>query len=102
MIWQSSTNRLTLLELLVKGTLKRRHLQHLRRIRSGLKWFVPAFWDEFVDVNGQSGSWPEGLDLKRTPELVRRLAARAVWLEQEAIVLDPRIPIALEALLRDS
>lgn len=35
----------------------------------------------------------------RHPKWVRRLAARAMWLEQEPIVLDPRTPIALDVLV---
>jgi len=34
------------------------------------------------------------------PAHVQSLAARGLWLEQERIVLDPRLPGALEALLR--
>jgi hypothetical protein len=76
-----------------------RIVQHLRAIRQDLQWFVPSFWEEFVDAKGLSGRWPDDLDIGAAPELVRRLAARAIWLEQEPIVLDSRTPIALEALL---
>jgi hypothetical protein len=76
-----------------------RIVQHLRGIRPDLQWFIPTFWEEFVDPNGLSGEWPDDLDLGAAPELVRQLAARAIWLEQEPIVLDSRTPIALEALL---
>jgi hypothetical protein len=30
---------------------------------------------------------------------VRELAARGLWLEQEALVVDPRTPAAMEAML---
>lgn len=76
-----------------------RIVQHLRGIRPDLRWFVPAFWEEFIEVNGLAGIWPDNLDLTAAPDLVQRLASRAMWLEQERIVLDPRIPIALEAVL---
>jgi hypothetical protein len=76
-----------------------RILQHLRGIRPDLHWFVPGFWAELIDANGLSGTWPDDLDLSTAPELVRRLASRAMWLEQEPIVLDPRTPIALDALV---
>lgn len=41
----------------------------------------------------------QDLDLDFAPMPVRALAARGLWLEQQCIVLDPRIPDALEAAL---
>ena len=76
-----------------------RILQHLRRMQPDIRWFVPAFWDESVDLRGQPGSWPQELDLRDAPAFVQKLAARHLWLEQEAIVLDARLPPALDAML---
>ncbi|MCC7383266.1 MAG: hypothetical protein IT384_15625 [Deltaproteobacteria bacterium] len=76
-----------------------RILRHLRGLRSNLRWFVPEFWAGLVDTKGLPGVWPEDLDLGETPELVRLLASRALWLEQEPIAVDPRTPAALEAVL---
>ena len=76
-----------------------RILQHLRRIRSDLRWFVPAYWEELVDRKALPGEWPADLSLRDVPDLVLRLADRALWLEQEPIALDPRTPAALEAML---
>ena len=39
--------------------------------------------------------WPRDLDLKLAPVLVRELAGHSLGLEQERIVLDPRMPDAL-------
>ena len=64
-----------------------------------LRWFVPEFWGELIDPKGLSGAWPEDLDLGDTPELVRLLSKRGLWLEQEPIAVDPRTPAALEATL---
>jgi len=66
-----------------------------------LKWFLPEFWFELVDVCGLPTRWPEDLDLDLDFALapVRALAARGLWLEQERIVLDPRMVDALEAVL---
>lgn len=44
-------------------------------------------------------TWPPDLDLGFAPAVVRQLAARGLWLEQERIVLDPRMAEALEAVL---
>lgn len=78
-----------------------RIMLHLRRRAPNLKWFLPEFWFELVDVCGLPTTWPEDLDLDFAPAPVRALAARGLWLEQERIVLDPRMPDALEAVLAD-
>jgi len=78
-----------------------RIFRHLRAVRPDLRWFVPEFWGEFVDAKGLPGAWPEDLDLSDTPELVQLLSSRALWLEQEAIAVDPRTPTALEAMLHE-
>jgi hypothetical protein len=71
---------------------------HLRERRPDLRWFIPPFWEHFVDSHGLRAPWPSDLDLGAAPVLVRELAARGLWLEQERIVLDPRITEALEQL----
>lgn len=76
-----------------------RILQHLRGLRPDLCWFVPDFWEEFLDSKGLPGRWPDDLDLGDTPALVRELATRSLWLEQEPLAVDPRTPQALEAML---
>ncbi len=72
---------------------------HLRKRAPNLKWFLPEFWFELVDVCGLPTTWPKDLDLDFAPEPVCALAARGLWLEQERIVLDPRIIDELEAAL---
>jgi hypothetical protein len=37
------------------------------------------------------------LDLDAAPTLIRELASRGLWLEQELIAVDPRLRAALEA-----
>jgi hypothetical protein len=64
-----------------------------------LRWFVPSFWGELVESKGLRAAWPDDLDLGGAPELVRDLARRGLWLEQEALVVDGRIGAALEALV---
>ncbi len=76
-----------------------RIMLHLRRRVPNLQWFLPEFWFELVDVCGLPTTWPQDLDLDFAPDLVRALAARGLWLEQERIVLDPRMVEALEAVL---
>lgn len=73
--------------------------EHLRSIHACLHWAVPAFWAERVGTHAQRGEWPDDLDLSSTPPLVRELAAAGLWLEQECIALDPRLPAALEAVI---
>jgi hypothetical protein len=47
-------------------------------------------------------SWPADLDLRAPlPPLVRELAMRGLWLEQERIVLDERIVDALDEILTE-
>jgi hypothetical protein len=40
--------------------------------------------------------WPADLDLSAAPSLVRELAVKGLWLEQERAAVDPRIPDELE------
>lgn len=75
-----------------------RILLHLRQRVPDLKWFLPDFWFESVDSRGRPATWPADLDLDFAPQPVRALAARGLWLEQESIVLDPRIVQALESV----
>lgn len=76
-----------------------RILLHLRQRAPGLLWFLPDFWFELADTAGLEATWPPDLDLAFAPATVRKLAARGLWLEQERIVLDPRMAEALEAIL---
>jgi hypothetical protein len=76
-----------------------RIFQHLSRQHAGLRWFVPSFWEELVEPKGLHGSWPDDLVLDAAPKLVRELAARGIWLEQEPLVVDPRTSAALESML---
>ncbi|HTU64712.1 MAG TPA: Wadjet anti-phage system protein JetD domain-containing protein [Steroidobacteraceae bacterium] len=76
-----------------------RILRHLRALRSDMLWFVPEFWTEFIEAKGLPGAWPADLDLGEAPSLVRQLASRGLWLEQEPVVVDPRTSSALAALL---
>ncbi len=69
---------------------------HLRELRPDLRWLVPGFWAEYVDRHSLCAPWPEDLDLSAAPALVRELAGRGLWLEQERIVMDPRIVTAVE------
>lgn len=75
-----------------------RILRHLRQIAPRLQWAVPDFWGEYLDTRGIPGEWSDDVPLDDAPALVRRLAARGLWLEQEAIAIDPRLRPALEAL----
>ncbi len=76
-----------------------RIFQHLRAIRPDLRWFVPEFWGELVETKGLAGGWPKNLDLEDAPELVRNLARRGLWLEQEPVAVDGRTPGALRAVI---
>ena len=76
-----------------------RIMLHLRRRAPNLRWFLPEFWFELADACGLRAMWPQDLDLDFAPAQVRALAARGLWLEQERIVLDPRMADALELAL---
>ncbi len=78
-----------------------RIMLHLRKRAPNLKWFLPEFWFELADVCGLRATWPQDLNLDFAPAQVREFAARGLWLEQERIVLDPRIPDALEAAVAE-
>jgi len=76
-----------------------RIFHHLRGLHAGLRWFVPPFWEELVETRGRSTTWPDDLDFRDAPGLVQWLAERGLWLEQEPLVVDPRLPAALMAFL---
>ncbi len=75
-------------------------VNHLRASYPGLRWVVPDFWKECVPDRAQKEVWPTNLDFGNLPELVRELVDAGLWLEQETIILDPRLPEALERTLR--
>lgn len=53
-------------------------------------WLVPLWWPELLSTHAlRDAPWPG--DLVQVPELVAFLAASSIWLEQEALVLDPRL-----------
>lgn len=71
--------------------------RHLREHLPDLGWFVPTFWRDLIPNHALARDWPRELDLSDTPPLVCELAAAGLWLEQEPLVLDPRLGHALEA-----
>ena len=48
-------------------------------------------------LHGQPRDWPPGMVPNDAPRIVHELAATRLWLEQEAVVLDPRFAGELEA-----
>lgn len=76
-----------------------RIVRHLRALCPALRWAVPDFWAEHVPGRALARPWPDDLDVSRDPPLVRDLAARGLWLEQELLALDPRLEPALAALV---
>jgi hypothetical protein len=76
-----------------------RILRHLQDLRPGVRWFVPSFWEESVVTRGLPGAWPNEIDLSKAPPFVERLVAQRLWLEQETIVFDARLPSALMSML---
>jgi hypothetical protein len=77
-----------------------RIVQHLRAHLPRLGWLVPAWWEELVALHAHARAWPDDLDLRDAPGLVRQLAATGRWLEQERVALDPRLPDAMRAAVR--
>ena len=71
-------------------------VSHLRKEFPRLRWVVPSFWSECVPDRAQKQPWPSNLDLTAAPSLVHELKDAGLWLEQETITLDPRLPAALE------
>lgn len=79
-----------------------RIMRHLRAMRPDLRWAVPDFWAEYVEIRALPRDWPEDLDVSKEPALIRLLCARGLWLEQEVIAVDPRLREALRACLGDA
>lgn len=76
-----------------------RIMRHLRAVRPDLAWAVPGFWAEYLETRALPCDWPVDLDLSDAPELLRELARRGLWLEQELIALDDRLAPSLEAMV---
>jgi hypothetical protein len=73
--------------------------RHLREYLPRLGWLVPSWWSELVSLHAQHREWPDDLDLGGAPPVVAELAASGRWLEQERVVLDPRLPEAMDQVL---
>ena len=71
--------------------------RHLGDLIPRLEWFVPDFWRDYIADHARATEWPDELDLDDAPALVRQLARDGLWLEQEPIVLDSRLPTAILA-----
>ena len=101
--WNTATARLVLdqledLPLLHFGDLDPQGaeiVKHLKKHYSRLRWVVPEFWKECVPKRALKRPWPNDLVLTDAPALVHELKDSGLWLEQETIVLDPRLPTAL-------
>ena len=74
--------------------------RHLREHLPRLGWLIPAFWRESIKMHAKKRDWPDDLDLADTPALVQELAASRMWMEQERIAVDPRLPVAMEEARR--
>lgn len=72
---------------------------HLRTLHPDVRWAVPDFWSEHLEGRARTCLWPKHLVPDDAPALVKSLAARSLMLEQEPLVLDPRLTAALEALI---
>jgi hypothetical protein len=72
-----------------------RIMRHMREVRPDLHWVVPEFWTEYLAKGGLRASWPSDLAIDDLPLLVKQLASSGMWLEQELIVLDPRLSQSL-------
>ena len=71
--------------------------------RATPRLFVPDWWQDYLGTHGLTleGGWPKVHDPAggpQCPELVRRLREMGLWLEQEAILLDPRLSDELTRL----
>lgn len=55
----------------------------LRREWPGLEWFVPSLADEILEVSRPGAAWG---NVEGEPPLVRELARRGRWVEQEALL----------------
>lgn len=78
-----------------------RIVRHLQQTHPALKWAVPDFWREYVEKRALAGAWPDDLVLDGVPPLVRELADRGLWLEQETIVVDARLSQSLVEIATD-
>ena len=82
---------------LPKSALRPRRARGVRAREGNASEALAAVWSEHIEERALSGAWPDDLDLDAAPTLIRELASRGLWLEQELIAVDPRLRAALEA-----
>jgi hypothetical protein len=75
--------------------------QHLHREEQSTRLFLPAFWDEYVELFAHplADAWPQKIVESFSEPLLQRLFAANSWLEQEPIILDERIARELARLV---
>ncbi len=75
--------------------------RHLAAHLPDLGWLAPAWWaDAALPSPALRRPWPDAFrDDPDLPPVIRRLVAEDRWLEQEQVVLDPRLTAALEELM---
>lgn len=76
-----------------------RIFRHLENICPQLRWAIPDFWTDYVPARALKCVWPPDATSDDDPPFLRDLVARGLWLEQETVAMDPRLPHALETLL---
>lgn len=70
---------------------------HLRSLFPALYWWVPSFAEDYFEGHAQPCEWPEMQNPDELPRSIRALVDKGKWLEQEALVLDPRCTSELES-----
>jgi len=84
-------------DLDARGILIRRSFIRMCKGKSAAA--IPPFWDEYLKEYGCEAKKPwADFDASGEPELVTTLISQKLWLEQEPLVLDPRLVGWLESL----
>jgi hypothetical protein len=73
----------------------------VRRTKRKVIAAIPPFWSEYLEGYAISakGKW-RGCNLDKEDDLVRQLAVRDQWLEQEPLALDLRLPVWIRTQIK--
>ncbi|MHC1698988.1 MAG: Wadjet anti-phage system protein JetD domain-containing protein [Geobacteraceae bacterium] len=71
-----------------------------RKVPQKMQLFLPGFWADYVNETFTGRKhWPENDIVDLSSDIIRTLRKEKKWLEQERIILDPRLQVEIRKLI---
>lgn len=71
-----------------------------RKVPQKMQLFLPGFWVDYVNETFTGRKhWPENDIVDLSSDIIRTLRKEKKWLEQERIILDPRLQVEIRKLI---